>query len=187
MQTNTAVQHRLLSVTDYYTMAQSGIFKDDERVELIDGEIFDMAPIGSLHADYVDRLTRLFFKKVDDDVRIRVQNPIFLDDFTEPEPDIVLAKDADFSQKHPTVDDILLVIEIADSSLYYDYNKKLPLYATHEIPEVWLIDVNKKELNIYQKPSENGYRSHYRPKSGEIIRPLLLNSVSINWKALFIF
>lgn len=187
MQPNTASQHHLLSVSDYYTMAKSGIFKDDERVELINGEIFDMSPIGSFHADCVDRLTRLLFKHVDDTVRVRIQNPIFLSDFSEPEPDIALVKDADYSQNHPAVEDVLLVIEVADSSLHYDRNTKLPLYARCGLPEIWLIDTNKKELNIYQQPFETGYQSHYRPKVGELVQPLLIKSVTVDWHSLFVY
>lgn len=185
MQTN-SIQHRLLSVADYHCMAENGILKDDERLELIKGELIKMAPIGSIHADYVDRLTRLFFKQVDDNVRIRIQNPIYLDEFNEPEPDIALVMDADYSIRHPNGTDVLLVIEVSDSSLHYDRTVKLPQYALHKIPEVWLIDTQQKQIDIYQQPFDKAYRLHLHPQANELIQPLLAKEINVDWQALFV-
>ena len=185
MSTPATIQHHLLSVSDYYRMAQVGILNEDAHVELIDGELFDMAPIGSFHADYIDRLARLFFKQADDSVRVRIQNPIHLSDFAEPEPDIALVKDNNYRQQHPTSPDVLLLVEVADTSLHYDRSIKLPLYAKHQIPEVWLIDVKESRLDIYQQPENDYYRLHLRPKADEKIQPLQVSSISIDWQGLF--
>jgi Uma2 family endonuclease len=186
MSTPTAIQHHhLLSVSDYYRMAEANILSEDEHVELINGELFDKAPIGSFHADYIDRLARLFFKQADDSVRVRIQNPIHLSDFTEPEPDIALVKDNNYCQQHPTAQDVLLLVEVADTSLNYDLNIKLPLYAKHQIPEVWLCDVKEKRLDIYQQPDNDHYRLHLRPKAEEKIQPLLVALISVDWQGLF--
>jgi len=185
MSISTAIQHHLLSVSDYYRMAQAGILSEDEHVELINGELFDMAPIGSFHADYIDRLARLFFKQADDGIRVRIQNPVHLSDFSEPEPDIALVKDNNYREQHPTAEDVLLLVEVADTSLHYDRNIKLPLYARHQIPEVWVFDIKEKRLDIYQQPDSDYYRLHLRPKAEEKIQPLLVTSVSIDWQDLF--
>jgi len=184
MSTATAIQHHLLSVSDYYRMAQAGILTEDEHVELINGELFDMAPIGSFHADFIDRLARLFFKQADDSVRVRIQNPIHLSDFAEPEPDITLVKDNNYRQQHPSAEDVLLLVEVADTSLHYDLTIKLPLYAKHQIPEVWVCNLKDKRLDIYQQPDNDYYRLHLRPKADEIIQPLLVASISVDWQGL---
>ena len=184
MSTATAIQHHLLSVSDYYRMAQAGILTEDEHVELINGELFDMAPIGSFHADFIDRLARLFFKQADDSVRVRIQNPIHLSDFAEPEPDIALVKDNNYRQQHPSAKDVLLLVEVADTSLHYDLTIKLPLYAKHQIPEVWVCNLKEKRLDIYQQPDNDYYRLHLRPKADEIIQPLFVASISVDWQGL---
>ena len=184
MSTATAIQHHLLSVSDYYRMAQAGILTEDEHVELINGELFDMAPIGSFHADFIDRLARLFFKQADDSVRVRIQNPIHLSDFAEPEPDIALVKDNNYRQQHPTAEDVLLLVEVADTSLHYDLTIKLPLYAKYQIPEVWVCNLKEKRLDIYQQPDNDYYRLHLRPRVDEIIQPLLIASISVDWQGL---
>ena len=141
------LQRKLFSVAEYYQLAQVGILKDTDRVELINGEIITMSPINSPHGGMVNRLTRLFFKLLNDQVTITVQNPITLDNYSEPEPDLVIAKfdEDDYEKKHPQPADILLVIEVADSTLEKDRSTKCPLYAKTGIEEYWIVDlVNKK-------------------------------------------
>ena len=187
MTTSTAIRHHLLSVSDYYRMAETNILTEDEHVELINGELFDMAPIGSFHAGLVTRLSRLLINKLTDQAIVTVQNPLYLSEFSAPEPDIAVLKPRadDYMQSLPTAQDVLLLIEVADTSLYYDRNIKLPLYAKHQIPEVWLIDVKEKHLDIYQQPDNDYYRLHIRPKAMEEIQPLLVASISIDWQGLF--
>lgn len=187
MTTSTAIRHHLLSVSDYYRMAETNILSEDEHVELINGELFDMAPIGSFHAGLVTRLSRLLINNLADQAIVAVQNPLYLAEFSAPEPDIAVLKPRadDYMQSLPTAQDVLLLIEVADTSLHYDRDIKLPLYAKHQIPEVWLIDVKEKRLDIYQHPDNGYYRLHLRPKVGEKIQPQLIASVRIDWQGLF--
>jgi Uma2 family endonuclease len=187
MTTSTAIRRHLLSVSDYYRMAETNILSEDEHVELINGELFDMAPIGSFHAGLVTRLSRLLIKNLGELAIVTVQNPLYLSEFSAPEPDIAVLKPRadDYMQSLPTAQDVLLLIEVADTSLHYDRNIKLPLYAKHQIPEVWLCDVKEKRLDIYQQPDNDYYRLHLRPKAKEEIQPLLVASISIDWQGLF--
>jgi Uma2 family endonuclease len=182
-----AIQHHLITVNDYYRMAEADILSEDAHIELINGELFDMAPIGSFHAGLVNRLSRLLMKMIADQAIITVQNPVYLTEFSSPEPDIAVLKPRadDYMQSLPTAQDVLLLIEVSDTSQYYDRTIKLPLYAQHQIPEVWLIDVKEKRLDIYQQPDKDYYRLHLRPKAGDVIQPQLVSSISIDWQSLF--
>jgi Uma2 family endonuclease len=154
-------RRRPFTVAEYYAMARAGILSEDDRVELIKGEIVEMSPIGDLHAAAVTRAQKLFERRVGDRTIIRVQNPIHLGDDSEPQPDVVIARDrADFyASGHPRPEDILLVIEIADPSLAFERREKVPLYAASGIPEVWLAVVNRATLTAYADPSPEGYRT----------------------------
>lgn len=179
------IPHRLINVDEFYCMANAGILTEDERVELIEGQLLKMSPIGSVHANIVDYITDSLFQKIDGNVRVRVQNPLFLSNLNEPEPDIVLVRKANYSQQHPRPSDVFLLIEVADSSENYDRKTKLPLYAHYQIPEVWLINIKQKKLEIYQKPSDEGYRLNFFPEKGKIIAPLLINTIELDWWAWF--
>jgi Uma2 family endonuclease len=149
---------RLISAAAFQRMGEAGILGPADRVELIDGEIIDMSPIGALHAAIVDLLARHFARSARESVFIRCQNPLRLDDVNEPEPDIaILRPRADFyTTRHPGPADVLLVIEVADSSLAYDLGVKVPLYARHGIPEVWLIDASTRRTKVFREPIGNG-------------------------------
>lgn len=181
--------HRF-TVKEYYQMAETtGIFDCANKMELIEGEIVDMvSPIGSKHADWVDRLSYYFIRELPDGVVVRNQNPIHLDNMTEPEPDLVLAapRKQPYSEAHPSATDVLLLIEVADSSLAYDRDIKAPLYARHGIAEYWLIDIESNVLTIYREPSNEGYRSTYRPPLDEVVTLPLLNDVSVDLSRLFV-
>jgi len=145
----------LISVDAFYRMGEAGIFGPAERVELIDGEIIDMSPIGVLHAAIVDALVRFLSRCAGESAFIRCQNPLRLDDFNELEPDIaVLRPRADcYTTAHPGPADVLLVIEVADTSLAYDLGTKVPLYARHGIPEVWVIDATTRRTRVFRQPA----------------------------------
>lgn len=149
----------LFTVAEYYQMAEAGILAPEDRVELIEGEIIAMSPIGSRHAGCVNRLTQLFSEKVSGLAIVSVQNPIRLSDSTEPEPDLALLRPrADFyAQAHPQPADVLLVVEVADHSLAYDRAIKVPLYARAGIPETWVIDLDTETVFVYQQPGAPGY------------------------------
>ena len=148
----------LISVDAFHRMGETGILGPRDRVELIDGEIIDMSPIGVLHAAIVDVLARHFGRRTGESVFVRCQNPLRLDDISEPEPDIaILRPRADFYMTaHPGAADVLLVIEVADTSLAYDLGTKVPLYARHGIPEVWVIDAATRHTRVFRRPVGNG-------------------------------
>jgi Uma2 family endonuclease len=132
-------QRHRYTLADYHRMGETGILAPDARVELIDGEIVDMPPPGSLHAGKVNRLTRLLQRAVGDDAVLLVQNPIVLGKYSAPQPDLALAMPrADFYEsRHPGPDDVVLVVEVADTSWRFDRDVKVRLYAAHAVPEVW--------------------------------------------------
>jgi Uma2 family endonuclease len=151
-------RHRL-SVDDYYRMGEVGILAPDARVELIDGEIIDMAPIGSPHVSIVLQIDHLIKEAVRGRALVLVQAPIVLDDYSAPQPDLVLLRPrADFYRSalaRPA--DIYLIVEVAQSSLRYDRGVKVPLYARHGIPETWVVDAAQSKLARYRAPAQGVY------------------------------
>jgi Uma2 family endonuclease len=151
------VRHRV-SVDDYYKMAAAGIFGANDRVELINGEIVDMAPAGSRHASLVTRLNQLFSRNLEPDVIVKVQDPLHLDAESEPEPDLMLLKARQdfYAKAHPEAQDVLLLVEVGDSTVRFDREIKLPLYARHRVAEVWLIDVEACRVEVCREPLADG-------------------------------
>jgi Uma2 family endonuclease len=154
-------RHRI-SVHDYHRMAEVGVLAPDARVELIEGEIIDMAPIGKDHQSIVDQLTRTLVRAVGDRAIVRVQGSIRLDNWSEPEPDVVLlAPRADFYRSEFALGtDTLLVVEVSDTTLRYDRDVKVPLYARHGVREVWVVDVNADALLLYGALRDGKYEQH---------------------------
>lgn len=149
-----------LDVDVLYRMADAGIFGEDDRIELIDGELIDMAPIGTDHAATVNGLTRALVVACGDLGIVSVQNPLRLDRFNEPQPDFVVFRpraDSYRTGKRAGAADVLLVVEVADSSLRFDRTVKLPLYARAGIAEVWLADLRQRVLEVHREPAEGGY------------------------------
>lgn len=141
-------------------MAEVGILRPDDRVELLRGEIYEMAPIGSRHAGCVNILTQQLITGLTGRAIVSVQNPAILPDESEPEPDIaVLVPRPDFyTESHPGPADVLLIIEVADTSLRHDRVRKLPIYAAAGIPEVWIVDLNANRVLVYRQPRDGAYR-----------------------------
>ncbi|MBD2182639.1 Uma2 family endonuclease [Planktothrix sp. FACHB-1355] len=152
---------RLFTVKEYHLMVNAGILKEDDRVELIKGEIIQMSPIGRFHAACVDRLIELFILRLGSLVNVRGQNPVELNDNSEPQPDLaLLRRRADFYESgHPQTQDILLIIEVADTTVESDREVKIPLYAASGIVEVWLVNIPAECIEVYRQPSANGYQS----------------------------
>lgn len=151
-------------------MAEVGLLAPDARVELIEGEIIDMAPQGVAHATIIRRLDRILHGAAGARVIVSPQLPLRLDQFSEPEPDFTLLKwrEDEYLSAHPMPADTLLAIEVSQSSLRYDRNRKLPLYARHGIPEVWIVDVAKPLLYTFdspQAPDQSGGRAQYARQS----------------------
>ena len=168
------IQRRLFTTREYHAMADAGILHEDDRVELIEGEILQMPPIGSDHAGGVNRLIALFTSLLGNRAVVSVQNPVVLSDISEPQPDLVLLRFRDdfYSREHPTPADILLLVEVSDSSLKFDRDVKAGLYARHGVPEVWLQDVEHSALLVHRDPSPQGYRDVRIFRRGERLAPL---------------
>lgn len=167
------IQRYRFTVDEYYKLAEAGVLSEDSRVELIEGEIVMMTPIGRRHAACVDRLNNLLAALVGDRAIVRVQNPILLSGDTEPEPDVSLLRPRDdfYAQSEPGPGDVFLVIEVADSSLAYDREVKLPLYARAGIPEVWIADLGDESVSTYASPGPEGDAERRTYRSGETLRP----------------
>jgi hypothetical protein len=168
------VPRRRFTIDEYHRMGEAGVLSEDDRVELLDGEIVQMSPIGSPHAGCVDRLNALFTRRFGDRAIVRVQNPIILDRRSEPQPDVaLLAPRPDFySAAHPRPRDVLLAVEVMDTSRGYDRTLKLPLYARAELREVWLVDLTAQALEVYRGPALRGYRQQQRLVPGRALAPL---------------
>ena len=175
------IARRHFNVTEYYRMTEAGILSESDQVELIDGEVIEMSPIGSRHAACVDRLNRLLNRFAGDGAIVRVQNPIRLDEYSEPQPDLCLLKPrADFyAEGHPTPADVLLVVEVADSSVGFDREVKLPLYAQVLIPEAWLVNLAADAVEIYSQPSGGKYQKSLELKRGEVINSETISQLSL--------
>lgn len=154
------VEHWTFTVDDYMRMLEAGILTEDDRVELIEGGIIKMSPIGDPHAGCVKKTTALFYRIVGDRVVISVQDPIRLNDYSEPQPDVALLKPRKdyYAQAKPTPADVLLIVEVADSSIDYDRRVKMPLYARALIPVVWLVDLNAEAIEVYSQPANGAYQ-----------------------------
>ena len=157
------VQPHRFTVAEYYRMADIGIFDLDSRVELIRGQIIDMVPIGAPHSGTVNRFNRLLVMAVTDRGIVAVQNPVRLNDYSEPQPDfaVLQPRSDDYATKTPTAEDVMLIIEVADSSLDWDRRVKTTLYAENGIPEYWIVNVAERVVEVYRKP-ENGSYSDMR-------------------------
>ncbi|MGQ0550298.1 MAG: Uma2 family endonuclease [Armatimonadota bacterium] len=151
---------RRFTVDEYYRMADAGIFSEDDRVELIEGEIVEMVPTGSQHAGYVGKLNRILSSRVGESAFVWVQNPVRLSEHSEPLPDLALLRPrADFyTSAHPGPDDILLLVEVAETSAEYDRGVKVSLYSRYGAREFWLIDLRQEAVEVYRAPAPEGYR-----------------------------
>ena len=172
-------RHRF-TVEDYEQMGVAGILGEDDRVELIAGEIVDMSPIRPRHAACVNQATRLLSGQLGDAGRLSVQNPVRLGDHDEPQPDLVVLRlGPDYTQSLPTPADVLLLIEVADTSLSYDRRVKIPLYARAGIAEVWLVDLKGRVVFRYTDPYEGAYRRAERVGRGQRLTALNLPGLEI--------
>jgi Uma2 family endonuclease len=169
-----AVTHRRFTVHEYHRMAEAGIIGEDERVELIEGEIVAMAPIGRRHVSCVARLTHLFARGVGDRAVVLVQSPIRLTDDAEPQPDLAILHPREdfYNQEAAGPHDALLIIEVADTSARYDRQVKVPLYAQAGIPEVWLVDLTTDGVTIYREPEPEGYAQVRLATGSDALSPL---------------
>jgi Uma2 family endonuclease len=179
-------RHRL-TVADYYRMAEVGILAPDARVELIDGDIIDMAPPGSSHAGTVNYLLDVLVHVAAGRANVLVQNPVRLSPYSEPQPDLALLQPRDdfYRAHHPRAEDVLLIIEVAATSLRFDRERKLPLYARYEIPEMWLVDLHGKRLVRYRAPQQGAYTLVDEPDLRCALGVAALAGVAVDLQRLF--
>jgi Uma2 family endonuclease len=176
-----ALPKRRFTVDEYYRMAEVGILGPHERVELIEGEIIEMAAIGSRHAGCVNGLTRLLVRSVGDHGLVAVQNPVRLSDLSEPEPDVAVLRprEDNYTMAHPGPADVLLMIEVADTTAGFDRGTKAPLYALARIPEYWLVDIQADCVDVHRDPTDAGYRHVRKQRRGDVLRPLAFPDLEV--------
>ncbi len=174
-------RHRI-TVDEYYRMAETGVLAPDARVELIEGEVVDMAPIGSRHGSAVKRLLHLLSAQVGQRAIVAVQDPVRLSQRSEPQPDLMLlAPRADFyEQAHPTAADVLLLIEVSDTTARYDRLIKLGLYARHGVREVWIVDLDNRLLRTYRNPQGEIYTEVQETAQPGMLSPQALSGLQID-------
>ncbi len=180
------VRHKF-TVEEYHKMAQAGILSEDDRVELIRGEIVDMTPIGSRHAGTVKRLVALFIPvQVAGRAILSVQDPLRLSADSEPQPDVALLRPREdyYASAHPGPEDVLLVVEVAETSASQDRALKVPLYGRHRVPELWLVDLEAEAVEVYREPTAHGYGRVERAGRGGVLTPLLLPELAVPVEAI---
>lgn len=168
------------SVDEYYKMIELGLLKNYEKAEIIDGELIKKMTVGDRHALAVDNLSRFFIKNVSDSIRVGVQNPLRLSAYNEPEPDLVLSDLTKYDGKrHPRPAEVILAVEVSDTTLKYDRTVKLLLYAQAEIPEVWIINLPNNIIEIHQKPKHGIYQLTKIFNPGEVAKSEILPDLEI--------
>ena len=176
---------RLFTIEEYERMVETGILKQDDPVELIEGEIVEMGPIGIGHSAFVTNLTHLFVTLVGERARVRVQGPVHIPIRSMPQPDLALLRPRSYARVAATAADVLLVVEVADSSLQYDQTIKLDLYARSGIGEYWVVDANALIVHVYRSPTGSGYRQHRMAGRGDTVATLGFPGESLAVDAIF--
>jgi Uma2 family endonuclease len=178
---------RLFTVNEYYRMADAGIFGEDDRVELLSGAIVEMTPIGSRHAAAVSRLNHIFTTRLSGAAILRVQDPVRLDDYSEPQPDLAIVRPRHdfYRDAHPSAADVLLLIEVADTSADVDRIDKIPVYARAGVAEVWVVDLNAGHIDVYRGPAGDRYLQHEIVAPGNSLRPSALPQIDVSVDAVF--
>ena len=176
------LKRRRFTLEEYQRLGETGIIQEDERVELVEGEIVEMSPIGRPHASVVARLTMLFAQRYADRAIVWVQNPLALPrQVSQFQPDLALLKPRpDFYRgKDVEPDDALLVVEVMDSSIAYDRQVKLPIYSRGGVPEVWLVNVNRNTVEVWRDPTPDGFREQHLVERSGTIAPLAFPDVRL--------
>lgn len=166
------------TVDDYYRMAEVGLLDSEVRTELLDGQVVELTPIGPDHATCVNRLTMFFARRVPEGVTVSVQNPVIASLRSAPQPDVALVRLAE-SPRLPGPADVLLLIEVADTSLVKDRDIKAPLYARAGIREYWLADLAGRRVTVYAEPSESGYRATRTCRDRDLLAPTALPELQL--------
>ena len=171
--------HRF-TLSEYEKLVTAGVFTPEDKVELIRGEFIDMSPMGESHIVSIMSFNQRLVLTYHEEAEVLVQCPVVMNDNSAPEPDFALLKKRDYSKRKPHAEDVLLLIEISDSTLRYDREVKLPLYAESGVPEVWLQNVQDQRLEVYTEPNQNIYRTHLIYLPNESVCPLF-SKTAIIW------
>jgi len=168
-------------------MGETGVFAPEARLELIEGEIVEMAPIGSSHAGTVAILTRLLSRAAGDAAVVWVQNPVIIGERSVPQPDVALLKPRpdSYTRSHPLAADVLLVVEVSDATLAFDLGTKVPLYARAGIAETWVVDLQEHSLRVFRDPGASGYRTSFAAREDKV-NSAALPQVTVDLAALFL-
>ncbi len=162
-------RERRITVEEYRAMGEAGILSEDDRIELLDGHLISTSPIGPSHAHCVNRLTELFGERKGTAIRVSVQNPVHLDDVSEPEPDLVLYDSTAPTSRHLRPGDTFLVVEVADTSIEYDRDVKSDRYSQAGIPEYWVVDLANEVVEVFRRPEDDGYAERIRHRRGDTL------------------
>lgn len=176
-----------LTVEDFHRMGDAGILGEGDRVELIEGALFDMAPIGSRHACIVDILAEHFTLAAQGRALVRTQGPLEIPEHNEPLPDVLLLKPRPDRYRNglPRPADVLLVVEVADSSVARHRDMKIPIYGKHGIPEAWLVDAQRRSVTVYRQPSAEGYTVANELTDGRLVPAALPDMPALELNVLF--
>ena len=159
------------TVDDFTRLAEAGLFAPDERVELIDGEIFKVSPQNPPHASVTNRLATMLIRAASDDVTVRVQSPAVIGKYSQLEPDVLVARASGdgYATAHPTVEDVLVAVEVSDASYVFDRNKKLAVYATEGVAALWIVDVRRGRVETFSDPVAGAYQSERTAERSETV------------------
>jgi Uma2 family endonuclease len=173
---------RQITVKEYDAMIESGVFDEDDQVELLNGAIVEKMPKGKKHSAATDRVAKFFDRNFNEFIFVRNQNPIWLNEFSEPEPDIVLAmpKTDEYENSHPTPDEIYLILEVSDSTLGYDRNTKGEAYARAGIKQYLVLNIQEKTIEDYREPSADGFQSKQTYRVGQSFNLVAFPEITIS-------
>ncbi|MGH8220478.1 MAG: Uma2 family endonuclease [Steroidobacteraceae bacterium] len=176
-----------VSADEFLEMGNAGVFAPEARLELIEGEIIEMAPIGSPHAAVLRELTARLGRSAADRVIVSPQCPLVLGEGSVPQPDLALLKPKPdkYFRDHPHASDALLVVEVSDTTLRFDLDSKIPLYALAGVPEAWVVDIERRAIRVFRDPDASGYRTSFTATGTDSIEPAALEGVALSADMLF--
>ena len=181
-----AAPPRRFTVEEYHRLAEVGVLHEDDRVELLNGVIVDMMPIGPFHGGSVNRLIRMFERISRDRWVTSAQNPVHIGKHNEPQPDLLILRPRDdfYAENHPRPNDVFLLIEVSDSTLLIDRDDKLPIYATAGIAEVWIVNLPERLVEVYSSPQSGAYTEMREVHPGGALAPAAFPDAAIDTAAL---
>ncbi len=179
-----APQPYRINVEQFHKMGAAGVFEPDARIELLEGELLTMAPIGARHGSAVSALMRLLLRSaLDDRAFVWSQGPLVLLPMSQLQPDAMLLRPRpdEYRNAEPTPADVLLLVEVSDSTINFDRRRKLPVYARHGIPEVWIVNIQERRLEVFRDPNDVGYGATFVQRAGETITAAAFPDVPLDW------